>query len=277
MEIPPITSSQNRILTRVRRLVARPKECRREGLLIADGVHLVQESIKARLRCTGLFVTAGQRSPEIEAIVADAQSLRLAVYPILPHLFHGISPVDTPQGVVGVFERPRTERAQMWRDARAIQNGGGPGHIVVCDGVQDPTNLGSILRSAQAAGIRGLITTPNTVDPFHHRTLRASMGAAFHLPILVEEPIAPLLITLRNLGWSSLALAADGETEIQDLAPTKPYAFLFGAEGSGLSVAVREQCDHRVRIPMAGTIDSLGVAAAAAVSFFTLFLARRRG
>ena len=66
MEIPPITSSQNRLLTRVRRLVARPKECRREGVLIADGVHLVQEALHARLRCTSLFVTAGQRSDEIE-------------------------------------------------------------------------------------------------------------------------------------------------------------------------------------------------------------------
>lgn len=277
MEIPPITSSQNRLLTRVRRLVARPKECRREGVLIADGIHLVEEAIKARLRCTGLFVTTGQRSEEIEAIVREAAALRLAVYPILPHLFRGISPVETPQGIVGVFERPRTDRASLWRDARTSRNGDGPGHLVVCDGVQDPSNLGSILRSAQAAGIRGLITTPNSVDPFHHRSLRAAMGAAFHLPILIDEPIVPLLVTLKNLGWSTVALAADGETELQRLPARVPYALLFGAEGSGLSPAVAAQCDLRVRIPMHGSIDSLGVAAAAAVVFFSLFLESKRG
>ena len=176
-----------------------------------------------------------------------------------------------------VLSRPRTNRASLWRDARSSRNGDGPGHLVVCDGVQDPSNLGSILRSAQAAGIRGLITTPNSVDPFHHRALRASMGAAFHLPILQDEPIAPLLATLKNLGWRTAALAANGETELQQLPSDVPYALLLGAEGSGLAPAVAAQCDLRVRIPMHGRIDSLGVAAAAAVVFFSLFLEHRRG
>lgn len=267
MDVPTITSSQNRQLIRVRRLVARPKECRREGLLIADGVHLVQEALKARLRCAGLFVTAGQRTAEIEAIVHEAEQHRLALYPVLPHLFRALSPVESPQGILGLFERPRCERSALWKDLPE----GDRGHLVILDGVQDPTNVGSILRSAQAAGIRGLITTPHTVDPFHHRSLRAAMGAAFHLPIVVEEPVLPLLSTLRNVGYQTLALSAQGDRSISDL-PRGRFAFLFGAEGSGLAAGVEAQCSLRVKIPMAREIDSLGVAAAAAVAFFSVYL-----
>lgn len=275
MELPPITSSQNRLISRVRRLLAKPRECRREGVLIADGVHLVQEALRANLPCSALFVTQGQRAAEIDSLVQEAQARRLSAYPVLPHIFRSISPVETPQGIVGVFERPRTDRASLWREARATLNGSGPGHLAICDGLQDPTNLGSVARSAWAAGVRGLITTPGTVDPFHHRTLRAAMGALFHMPVLVEEPAAPLVTTLKNLGFRTIGLSPHGEVQVDQLDPAVPSALFLGAEGGGLAPALLSTLDTRARIPMARGVDSLGVAAAAAVAFVWLRLARR--
>jgi len=272
MELPPITSSQNRQIGLVRRYLARPKECRREGLLVADGIHLAQEGLEAGLACRALFITTDERDPEIVALLKAAASRRLPVYRVLPHIFRRISPVETPQGVVGVFHRPRFEKARIWGAPPAAR-----GLLAVAHGVQDPANIGSLARSALAAGVRALLTTPATVDPFHHRALRASMGAAFRLPILTDEPVAPLVSRLKNLGYLTAGLTGRGETRLPELDPRRPTALFFGSEGSGLDAASLAEMDVRVRIPIRPEVESLGVAAAAAVAFFWLHLASRNG
>ena len=272
MELPPITSSQNRQVSQVRRYLARPKECRREGILVADGIHLVQEAIRAKLPCRALFVSTDERDPEIAQLVVESTRLRLPLYRALPQVFRNLSPVETPQGIVGVFARPRFDRANFW--GRDEDHGG---HLAIAHGIQDPVNIGSLARSAQAAGLRGLVTTPGTVDPYHHRALRASMGAAFHLPHLLEEPILPLLERLRNLGFITVGLTARGEKVLTDLDPHRPTALLLGSEGSGLDPGVLQAVDCRVRIPIHPGVESLGVAAAGAVAFFWLHLVSRNG
>ena len=272
MELPPITSSQNRQVGQVRRYLARPKECRREGILVADGIHLVQEAIRAKLPCRALFVSTDDRDPEIHEIIEASTRLRLPLYRALPHVFRNLSPVETPQGIVGLFGRPQFDRSRLWGPEP-----GRVGHLAIAHGVQDPTNIGSLSRSALAAGLRGLITTPGTVDPYHHRALRASMGAAFHLPHLLEEPAAPLLARLKNLGFVTAGLTARGERELTDLDPHRPTALVLGSEGPGLDAATLDAVDCRVRIPIQPGVESLGVAAAGAVAFFWLHLSGRNG
>jgi TrmH family RNA methyltransferase len=273
MDLPPITSSQNRQLQQVRRLLAKPRECRKDGLLVADGIHLVQEALKARLHCRALFVTVVDRSPELSAILQEAEQRRLPVYRVLDHLFRSFSPVDTPEGVVGVFERPNSPRSSLLGNGRD----GTLGHLVVAHRLQDPSNVGALVRSALGAGMRGLITTSGTVDPFHHRALRASMGAAFHLPIQTEQPVGLLLTSLGNLGYRTVALSPHADVELSQLDPEPPTAIFLGAEGAGLDPAVESAVDLRVRIPMSTSIESLGVAAAGAIAFFWLRLAGRNG
>jgi tRNA G18 (ribose-2'-O)-methylase SpoU len=125
--------------------------------------------------------------------------------------------------------------------------------------------------------MRALITTSGTVDPYHHRALRASMGAAFHLPILTEEPLIPLLNRLHHVGYRTVALTTRAETDLTELDPAPPTALVLGAEGSGLEPAVEQAVDIRVRIPMSAGVESLGVAAAGAVAFFWLHFASRNG
>lgn len=274
MELPPITSSQNRLIGKVRRYLARPRECRREGIMVADGVHLVREAMTAGLDCVAIFATVAGRDPELVKLREEAASARLPVYPVLDHLFRVISPVETPQGIVGLFRRPQFKAAQVWHRPRGASLSG---HIIVAHELQDPTNLGSVTRSALAGGIKALITTPNTVDPYHHRALRASMGAAFHLPIVQEQPIHKLITTLRNVGFRTAGLAPKGDVELTSLDPAIPTALVLGSEGSGLDKAVLDRLDLRVRIPMQPGVESLGVAAAGAVAIFWLQLASRNG
>ncbi len=262
------------MISRVRRYLARPRECRRDGVMVADGVHLVREAIRAGLNCVAVFATVAGRDPELAQLREEAASARLPVYPVLDHLFRVISPVETPQGIVGIFRRPEVKAAQIWHRPRGASLSG---HIIVAHELQDPTNLGSISRSALAGGVKALITTPGTVDPYHHRALRASMGAAFHLPILQEQPIHKLITTLSNVGYRTAGLAPKGEVELTNLEPARPTALVLGSEGSGLDKAVLDRLDVRVRIPMEPGVESLGVAAAGAVSIFWLQLASRNG
>ena len=273
MDLPPITSSQNRQLTQVRRLIARPRESRKEGLLVADGVHLVQEALRAGLHCRAIFATVVERNREIVEIVEQATARHLPVYRVLDHIFRTFSPVETPEGVLGIFERPRESRPRLLTPEEGLPHN----HLVIAHQLQDPTNIGALTRSAYAAGMRGLITTPGTVDPYHHRALRASMGAAFHLPIQTEQSVGPLLTTLRHIGYRSIALSPRAEVSLADLDLTPPSALFLGAEGSGLDPQVDERVDLRVRIPMQDGMESLGVAAAGAVVFFWLRLAGRNG
>jgi RNA methyltransferase, TrmH family len=270
MELPAITSTQNRQVGLVRRFLARPKAARKEGVLVADGIHLVQEAIRAGLGCHSLFITTDERNAEIAALLTAASERHLPVYRVIDHLFRNISNLETPQGVVGVFARPRTERQTAWG------KGGPPrGHLAVAHGLQDPVNIGSLARSALGAGFRALVTTPGTVDPFHHRALRAAQGASFHLPHLLDEPAVPLADRLNRIGYLTVGLCAGGDQDLTDLDPAQPTALFLGSEGAGLGPALLATLSRRVRIPIEPSIESLGVAAAGAIAFFWLHLARR--
>jgi RNA methyltransferase, TrmH family len=282
MEHPPITSEQNRQVSLVRRILSRPQEARREGVLVADGIHLVQEAIRAGLRCRSLFVTIDESKAEIAAVLALAHELHLPVYRVVDRVLRSISGLETPQGVVGLFERPGADRSRTdvprgdqpagWNHLEPIR-----GHIAIADGLQDPANIGSLARSALGAGFRALVTTPGTVDPFHHRALRAAQGASFHLPHLLDEPPAPLADRLQQIGYLTVGLCPGGDQKITDLDPAQPTALFLGSEGAGLSPGTLGAVARRVHIPIEPVVESLGVAAAGAVAFFWLRLARRIG
>jgi TrmH family RNA methyltransferase len=160
------------------------------------------------------------------------------------------------------------------------QVGSGRGHIAIADGLQDPVNIGSLARSALGAGFGALVTTPGTVDPFHHRALRAAQGASFHLPHLLDEPPAPLADRLRQIGYLTVGLSSSGDHELTELDPAQPTALFLGSEGAGLSPVALGAVSRRVRIPIEPGVESLGVAVAGAVAFFWLRLTRhpdRRG
>jgi TrmH family RNA methyltransferase len=275
MEHPPITSAQNRQVSLVRRILSRPQEARREDVLVADGIHVVEEAIRAGLKCRSLFITIDESKAEITAILAIAHELQLPVYRVIDRLFRSISGLETPQGVVGIFERPGTNRPGINRPTVWDQVESARGHIAIADGLQDPVNIGSLARSALGAGFRALVTTPGTVDPFHHRALRAAQGASFHLPHLLDEPAVPLLDRLKQIGYLTVGLCAGGDRDLTDLDPAQPTALFLGSEGAGLSPAALGAVSRRVRIPIEPGVESLGVAVAGAVAFFWLRLARR--
>jgi tRNA G18 (ribose-2'-O)-methylase SpoU len=169
------------------------------------------------------------------------------------------------RGVLASFDRkPLPGVAEVVRDAR---------RVVVLEDVNNHTNVGAIVRSASALGIDALLLDPNSCDPLYRRSLRISMGEALSLPHARTDPLPAGLEPLRAAGFALVALTPEaGAVDIGEVAASAHdrLALLLGTEGAGLSPAVLAEVDVRARIPLAAGVDSLNVAAAAAIAFYAL-------
>ena len=248
-----ITSRDNPRFKALRALAEDGRERRRQGRTLLDGMHLVGAWL-ARRGLPELIVVSehGLGQGEISSFLAEHADLDVLMMP--DGLFRQLSPVDTPSGILALVQIP--------------PQGEGPraASCVVLDGVQDAGNVGSILRSAAAAGIRDAILTPGCAQAWAPRVLRAAMGAHCYLDIREQADAAAALA-----GYPGQALATRLDPAARSLFQADlsgPVAWLFGNEGAGLSAPVAALATASVLIPMPGGMESLNVAAAAAICLF---------
>jgi TrmH family RNA methyltransferase len=248
-----ISSPENPRFRTLLRLVRSSRQRREAGLSVLDGAHLVsayREHVGAPER---VFVSeTGLRNPEIAALlerVAAAEVLALS-----EALFRQVSSVVTPTGIIAVVRTPRPARLPE-----------GLRCCVLLEDLQDPGNLGSVLRSAAAAGVRHVLLSQACVHPWSPRVLRAGMGAHFLLQI---HERADLVAAARAFDGLVLVTSRRAPRAIYDTDLTGRVAFVFGSEGSGVSPALRAAAHAQAGIPLARGIESLNVAAAAAVCLF---------
>ncbi|MGE5173498.1 MAG: TrmH family RNA methyltransferase, partial [Betaproteobacteria bacterium] len=142
------------------------------------------------------------------------------------------------------------------------------GLIIIAHQLQDPGNLGTIIRTAEAVGASGVAVTTNTVDPYNAKAIRASMGSILRLPVLQVGDISSFIKKCKRRGLQTVATMLTGEKTHVDIDLRKPTAVILGQEGAGLPQDIMADIDLRIRIPMAETIDSLNVATAAAVILY---------
>jgi tRNA G18 (ribose-2'-O)-methylase SpoU len=234
---------------------------RQSGLFIAEGDKVTERLIASRFPVDSLLVETDraerlepQLPPKTPIYVADRRLLKATI----GFNFH--------RGVLGCGRRlagPSTAEIANASDDRAT--------ILVCPNVQDPTNLGSIIRSAAAFGCAGLVLGSQCADPFSRRVLRVSMGAALHLPIVESRDLAADLDALRRAGYTLVATVIDSTAEpLASVQRPEKLALLLGSEGHGLGPDWLSRCDRKVTIPMQLGIDSLNVAVAAAVFLYQL-------
>jgi TrmH family RNA methyltransferase len=253
---PLVTSAANPRFKRIRALIHSARERRREGAAVLEGIHLVGSWLAHRQgQQQPLLELAlaqrGLQSPEINAIID-----RAAVAPLLieDRLFDSLGTMPSPVPVLAVVKTPQPPLpAGIDQDT------------VVLDRIQDPGNVGAILRSTAAAGISRVITTPQTAWCWSPKVLRAAMGGHFGLSIHESQPWATLagLIRIPVAG----ALAHGGRSLFgSDLRPA--CVWVFGNEGEGLAGEIERQLDWRLTIPQATEVESLNVAAAAAICLF---------
>jgi TrmH family RNA methyltransferase len=248
-----ITSRDNPSFKELLRLAESSRERRKRGLTLLDGVHLIEAYHRRFGLPQALFVSESKaRDAEIRALVA-------ALRPLVPtlltdSLFKDVTLVATPTGVIAVVATPSVLKPPAQLD-----------FCLLLEGIQDPGNLGSILRSAAAAGIEHVFLSPDCVFAWSPRVVRAGMGAHFALTI---HEHADLLELVRHFQGKVVATVLEGGVSLFETDLTGPVALLIGNEGAGLSQALLAAATQRATIPMPGAMESLNAAAAAAVCLF---------
>src|SRR5271165_846696 len=259
----PVAGRHNQRLKELR-LAFRRAEPTARGECAIEGAKLLEEALRSGLHLESAFFSESAR-PLAEKLLPQIGAHTETL--ILPNpLFNSIVPSDAPQGVAALIKLPAFSSAQM-----LDRSSSGP--FVVAAGLQDPGNLGTILRSAEAFGAAGIFLTEGTVSVYNSKVLRGSAGSIFRLPFL---PIASaeLIPLLRTRGVRLLATSSHRGTPLPQISWTLPLAIFIGNEGAGLPREILHQMDESIVIPQSAKVESLNAGVAASI---VLYEAARRG
>jgi len=261
MRVRELTSSSNALLKVFRRALA--DGLTREGWLAVEGPRSVEEALKA---CgSGSAVTI--RSVLVSRSGAERFKSMLAQLPpeaeiaqVADRLFQNAAQTQTPQGIAALVELPRPDLQKIVAHRNLL--------LLVACGLQDPGNLGAIMRSAEALGATALVTLPATVSPFNPKTMRSCAGAVFRLPVFPGQEPGALFQRLRAAGIAIVATDRHSPSALAQADLRGSLAVLVGNEASGLAAEIAAQATLRLSIPIRPGTDSVNVASAAAIFLY---------
>jgi TrmH family RNA methyltransferase len=252
MKTDVIQSRNNPVVRRLRELKARADA----DLALVEGPKLLAEAVSAGIEIVEVAASPGIALPAVRGA---------SVWALAPDIVASLSETETSQGVLAIVRRPSFGEDALFRR---------PALVLVAVGVQNPGNLGALLRTAEAAGATGAYLTDGCADPFAWKSLRGSMGSAFRLPHVRRVDVFDVLDRLERSGLTIAAAAAGGDAyDVVDLRG--PVAILLGPEGAGLPAEVERRAAVRMGVPMHGSVESLNVGVAAGVLLFEAARQRR--
>lgn len=254
-----ITSRDNSLLRRARAV----RDGKEDDLIFVEGSRLCEEALRSNLMIEALIYSEHlAKKPRALELIQKLENASGKTAEVSEKLLESISYTKTPQGIVVLARRPLMTPAEF----EACQSG--TLLIVVLHGISNPVNVGAILRTAEAAGVTGIITTAGTCDPLSAKSLRGAMGSAFRLPIWINADFVDALAWCRTRGVKTIGTAAKAKQVYADLDWRTPCALVMGAESSGLSDSELAMTDVTVRVPMKGATESLNVAVAAGIILY---------
>ncbi|HSK65252.1 MAG TPA: RNA methyltransferase [Pyrinomonadaceae bacterium] len=254
-----ITSRDNSLLRQARAV----RDGKVDELIFVEGLRLCVEAVRSELPIEAVIVSEELHRKEkaAEQITEIAKaSPRFAT--VSEKLLESISYTRTPQGIVVLARRPGASRDRL--EASSTNNA----LLVLLHQINNPVNVGAILRTAEAAGATGIITTQNTSDPFSAKSLRGAMGSAFRLRIWRNADFADAVAWCRKRGIALVGTDADSSTKHTDFDWTRPSALVLGPESTGLTDDELKTTDQTIRIPMQGEVESLNVSVAAGIILY---------
>jgi TrmH family RNA methyltransferase len=260
----PVAGRHNQRLKELR-LAFRRAELTAQGECAIEGVKLLEEALRSGQHLDSVFFSESAR-PLAEKLLPQINARTEAL--VLPNaLFNSIVPSDAPQGVAALLKLPAFSAVQL-----LDRSSDGP--LVVAAGLQDPGNLGTILRSAEAFGAAGIFLTEGTVSPYNSKVLRGSAGSIFRLPFL-QISSAELIPLLRARGVRLLATSSHKGIPLPQISWTLPLAIFIGNEGAGLSRELTRQMDETLAIPQLAQVESLNAGVAASIVLYEAARSRR--
>ncbi|OFW75019.1 MAG: hypothetical protein A2201_07190 [Alicyclobacillus sp. RIFOXYA1_FULL_53_8] len=228
------------------------------GDFIVEGIRLTEELLQSSLTITHILWDLGTDEPP-DSLLTAASARRIPVIEVSPTAFASIADTVTPQGVLAIAKIP----------AHALPTQNPSLHALLLDGLQDPGNVGTLLRSADAFGLHEVFTGTGTADPYSPKVVRASMGGLFRLHVRTGASVEMIELWKQNNPTGQVVLAAaSGSQECYLADLTKPTLLLVGSEAFGVSSDAAALADVRVRIPMLGEAESLNAAVAGSVLMY---------
>ena len=255
----PITSKDNSSIKHLRSL-ADPKSRKKEKAFLIEGVKMVEEALRDNLGVKMVVASPSLVQHHGKGVLKLAESRSMEILWVSERIMDTISESKTPQPVMAVVKTKEHSEEELLAHCSGL--------IVVAHQLQDPGNLGTIIRTAEAVGASGVVITTNTVDPFNAKAIRASMGSILRLPIMHIVDVREFIKACKKKGYQTVATVLSGGKTHFDIDLKKPTIVILGQEGAGLSQDIMPDIDLHVRIPMAETIDSLNVSTAAAVILY---------
>ena len=272
-----ITSLSNNRIKEAALWSAKARERRKADVYLVEGRKMFLEAPEAELQEIFVADSLWERLETEEGAELDAQLKkrlreldaegRLPVFLVADEVLRKIADTQTPQGIVCVLKQKHYTLEQLITKKNPL--------LVVLEDLQDPGNLGTILRTGEGAGITGVIMSKDTVDLYNPKTIRATMGSVYRVPFVYAEDLKQVLATLKEAGITSYAAHLKGTKYYDSFDFRKGTAFLIGNEGNGLQTERAEQADVYLKIPMEGKLESLNAAVATSILMYEANRQRR--
>lgn len=254
-----ITSRDNSLLRQVRAV----RDAKIDELIFIEGLRLCEEALRSNLEIEVVVVSEELlRKERAAAAIAELSRVSKRVASVSEKLLASVSYTKTPQGIIVLAQRPAASEERLTASLNANPL------LVVLHQINNPVNVGAILRTAEAAGATGLIATKNTSDPFSPKSLRGAMGSAFRLPIWSGLTFMEVIEWCNRRGVISICADAEAKTSYTDIDWTGPSALVLGPESAGFTNEELDSAERRASIPMKGAAESLNVSVAAGVLLF---------
>lgn len=255
-----ITSTSNPQVKNLQLLAKKAKARNEQGVFLVEGMKMFQEAPRDKIK--KVYVSKSLYEEKGRAFLKELE------YEVLEdHVFAAASDTKTPQGILCVVEQYRYRLKDMI-------SGENP-HLLLLENLQDPGNLGTIMRTAEGAGADGIVLSRASVDLYNPKTIRSTMGSIYRMPFLYTDSLEEILPVLREHGIRTYAAHLQGKSSYDREDYRKGCAFFIGNEGNGLSEELSRKADIWVRIPMHGKLESLNAAVAASILMYEVCRQRR--
>ncbi len=239
----------NRQYKEIRALIERGNARKKTGLFTGEGERFFDEIPKELIKTVVVSESFHEKHPDTDAFVLKDEAYRK------------LCDTKNPQGILAVIKKP------VIREEDIFSFDGGSGTVIILEGLQDPGNLGTIIRTAEAAGVKGVVMDRNTADVYSPKVVRSTMGSVFRVPFFYTDDLKETIIRIKKNGVRIYAADLSGQ-ELGSVSLEKKRAFVIGNEGAGLSKEISDLCDTKIRIPMKGKVESLNAAVAAALLMY---------
>lgn len=258
-----ITSSSNQQMKHVIQLNKKAKTRYEQRVFVAEGIKMCMEAPKEDIQA--MYV-----AKSFISLPEHVKMLKEYSYEIVAdNVFKAISDTQTPQGILALVRMPEYNLMDILgtKEKKA--------HLLILENIQDPGNLGTMIRTGEGAGVTGILMNKTTVDVFHPKTIRATMGSLYRVPFYVTEHLEETIVELKKHGISLYAAHLKGKISYEQPDYTKSCGFLIGNEGNGLTDKIVEYADGYIRIPMEGKVESLNATIAATLLMYEVNRQRR--